>query len=53
MDPKTGPSADPAGLDPGQVEIGDEVVGEGGAAGEVADQLEGHLARHIDLDFGS
>lgn len=29
------------------------MVGEGGTAGEVADRLEGPLARHVDLDFGA
>ena len=53
VDPEPRPRPDPGGLDPGQVEAGEEMVGEGGAVGEVAERLEDPLARDVDLDFGA
>jgi hypothetical protein len=50
---KPRPGAQPRRLDPGEVEAGDEVVGEGGAVGEVGDELEGPLTRNVDLHLGA
>ena len=52
-DPEPGAGADSLRLDPGQVEAGEEMVGEARPEGEVAEGLEDALARDVDLGFGA
>jgi len=47
------PGADAGRLDPGQVEVGEEVIRERGPGGEVGDRREDPLTRDVDLGLGS
>jgi hypothetical protein len=53
LDAEAGAGADPGGVDPGQVEAAQKVVGEGRPQGEVGDLGEGPLTRDVYLDLGA
>src|SRR6201996_3782103 len=53
LDPEARPGPHPAGVDPRQVESGEEVIGEAGPAAEVGEELESRLAGGFDLDLGN